>query len=76
MNVVSVSVVSDDPAQNLARLKEVEPLAQAAASGGWTGTILGTRVLPVGGIRRWLSAVLVLAGAKLLWEATVLLLHR
>lgn len=50
--------------------------APAAIIGGWIGTILGTRVLPVAGIRRWLSAVLVLAGAKLLWEATVLLLHR
>ena len=34
IKLVSVSVVSDDPAQNLARLKEVEPLAQASASGG------------------------------------------
>ena len=50
--------------------------APAAIIGGWIGTILGTKVLPVAGIRRWLSAVLVLAGAKLLWEATVLLLHR
>src|SRR5881227_2121636 len=48
----------------------------AALIGGWIGTILGTRVLPVAGIRRWLSAVLVLAGAKLLWEAVTLLLHR
>ncbi|MFN2578478.1 MAG: sulfite exporter TauE/SafE family protein [Pyrinomonadaceae bacterium] len=50
--------------------------APAAVIGGWIGTILGTRVLRVAGIRRWLSVVLVLAGAKLLWEATVLLLHR
>ena len=50
--------------------------APAAVIGGWIGTILGTRVLPIAGIRRWLSAVLVLAGAKLLWEATLLLLHR
>src|SRR5438477_11688299 len=50
--------------------------APAALIGGWIGTMLGTRVLPVAGIRRWLSVVLVLAGAKLLWEATVLFLHR
>lgn len=50
--------------------------APAAIVGGWIGTELGTRVLPVAGVRRWLSVVLVLAGAKLLWEATVLLLHR
>src|SRR5882724_8601690 len=55
---------------------EIVYWAPAAIIGGWIGTILGTRVLPVAGIRRWLSAVLVLAGAKLLWEATVLLLHR
>ena len=50
--------------------------APAAIIGGWIGTILGTRVLPVAGIRRWLSIVLVLAGGKLLWEAIALLLHR
>src|SRR5207253_3963390 len=50
--------------------------APAALMGGWIGTILGTRVLPVAGIRRWLSVVLLLAGGKLLWEATALLLHR
>jgi uncharacterized protein len=50
--------------------------APAALIGGCIGTELGTRVLPVAGVRRWLSVVLVLAGAKLLWEATVLLLHR
>ncbi len=50
--------------------------APAALIGGWVGTELGTRVLPVEGVRRWLSVVLVLAGAKLLWEATVLLIHR
>lgn len=50
--------------------------APAAIVGGWIGTELGTRVLPVAGVRRWLSVVLALAGAKLLWEATVLLLHR
>lgn len=50
--------------------------APAAVIGGWIGTQLGTRVLPVAGIRRWLSIVLVLAGAKLLWEATALLLHK
>jgi len=50
--------------------------APAALIGGWIGTILGTRVLPVAGIRRWLSVVLVLAGGKLLWEVIALLLHR
>ncbi len=50
--------------------------APAALIGGWIGTELGTRVLPVAGVRRWLSVVLVLAGAKLLWEATALLIHR
>jgi uncharacterized membrane protein YfcA len=50
--------------------------APAAIIGGWIGTILGTRVLPIAGIRRWLSVVLVLAGAKLMWEAIALLLHR
>src|ERR1041384_809027 len=43
--------------------------AAAPRPGGWIGTQLGTRVLPIAGIRRWLSIVLVLAGAKLLWEA-------
>jgi hypothetical protein len=50
--------------------------APAALIGGWIGTLLGTRVLPIAGIRRWLSVVLVLAGVKLLWEAAVILLHR
>lgn len=50
--------------------------APAALLGGWIGTELGTRVLPVPNVRRWLSAVLVLAGAKLLWEATLLMLHK
>jgi uncharacterized membrane protein YfcA len=50
--------------------------APAAIIGGWIGTLLGTRVLPIAGIRRWLSVVLVLAGAKLMWEAIALLLHR
>ena len=50
--------------------------APAALVGGLIGTELGTRVLPVAGVRRWLSVVLCLAGAKLLWEATLLLLHR
>ena len=55
---------------------EIVYWAPAALAGGWIGTILGTRVLPVAGIRRWLSVVLLLAGGKLLWEATALLLHR
>jgi len=49
--------------------------APAAVIGGWIGTALGTRVLPVAQIRRWLSVVLVLAGLKLLSEA-ILALHR
>src|SRR5437667_4041409 len=32
--------------------------APAALFGGWIGTHLGTRVLPIAGIRRWLSVVL------------------
>jgi uncharacterized protein len=56
--------------------REIIYFAPAAIIGGWIGTLLGTRVLPIAGIRRWLSVVLVLAGAKLLWEATTLLLHR
>lgn len=56
--------------------REIIYFAPAAVAGGWIGTLLGTRVLPVAGIRRWLSVVLVLAGAKLLWEAAVILLHR
>lgn len=50
--------------------------APAALVGGWIGTELGTKVLPIAGIRRWLSVVLVLAGGKLFWEAIPLLLHR
>jgi uncharacterized protein len=56
--------------------REIIYWAPAAVIGGWIGTLLGTRVLPVAGIRRWLSVVLVLAGAKLLWEAAAILLHR
>ena len=50
--------------------------APAALIGGWIGTELGTRLLPVTGIRRWLSAVLILAGLKLSVEAILLLIHR
>ena len=50
--------------------------APAVLVGGWIGTELGTRRLPVAGIRRWLSVVLVLAGLKLLSEVIPLLLHR
>jgi uncharacterized membrane protein YfcA len=46
--------------------------APAALVGGWIGTELGTRLLPVSGIRKCLSVVLVLAGLKLLNEAIVL----
>ena len=56
--------------------REIIYFAPAAIIGGWIGTLLGTRVLPIAGIRRWLSVVLVLAGGKLLWEAIALLLHR
>lgn len=55
---------------------EIVYWAPAALVGGWIGTELGTRVLPVAGVRRWLSIVLALAGGKLLWEATALLIHR
>jgi len=48
----------------------------AALLGGWIGTWLGTRVLPVAQIRRWLSVVLILAGLKLLSEAILPLFHR
>ena len=47
-----------------------------ALVGGLIGTELGTRRLPTAGIRRWLSVVLVIAGAKLLSEAVLPLLHR
>ena len=48
----------------------------AALIGGWLGTELGTRVLPIAGIRKWLSVVLVLAGLKLLAGPILLLIHR
>jgi uncharacterized membrane protein YfcA len=48
----------------------------AALIGGLIGTELGTRRLPVAGIRRWLSVVLVVAGLKLLSEVILPLLHR
>lgn len=48
----------------------------AAVIGGLIGTELGTRVLPVAGIRRWLSIVLVVAGVKLLSEPILHLIHR
>jgi uncharacterized membrane protein YfcA len=50
--------------------------APAALLGGWLGTELGTRVLPVASVRRWLSVVLGLAGLKLLWEVIVFLIQR
>jgi len=50
--------------------------AVAAVLGGLIGTELGTRVLPVAGIRRWLSIVLVVAGVKLLSEPILSLFHR
>ena len=48
----------------------------AALAGGFIGTELGTRRLPIAGIRRWLSLVLVVAGLKLLSEVILLGLHR
>lgn len=50
--------------------------APTALIGGMIGTELGTRRLPIAGIRRWLSVVLLIAGAKLLSEAILPLLHR
>jgi uncharacterized protein len=50
--------------------------APAALVGGWIGTELGTRLLPVTGIRKLLSVVLVLAGLKLMSEAFMLLIGR
>ena len=50
--------------------------APAALVGGWIGTELGTRVLPVSGVRRWLSVVLLLAGLKLVIEAILIASHR
>ncbi len=50
--------------------------APAALVGGWIGTELGTRVLPVVGVRRWLSVVLLLAGLKLVIEASLIAIHR
>lgn len=47
----------------------------AALVGGFIGSELGTRRLPIAGIRRWLSVVLVVAGLKLLSEVISLLLH-
>ena len=55
---------------------EIVYWAPAALAGGWIGSELGTRVLPVAGVRRWLSIVLLLAGLKLAFEAAMLLLHR
>lgn len=50
--------------------------APAALMGGWIGTELGTRLLPVSGIRKFLSVVLLLAGLKLVAEAILLLIGR
>jgi len=50
--------------------------APAALIGGWIGSELGTRVLPVSNIRKWLSVVLVLAGLKLIGEAIMLLIGK
>ena len=50
--------------------------APAALAGGLVGTELGTRRLPIAGIRRWLSVVLVIAGLKLVSEAILLVVRR
>lgn len=50
--------------------------APAALVGGWIGTELGTKLLPVSGIRKWLSVVLVLAGLKMVAEAILLLIGK
>src|SRR6266404_172792 len=50
--------------------------APAALVGGWIGTELGTRLLPISGIRKFLSVVLVLAGLKLISESVLILLGR
>lgn len=47
--------------------------APAALVGGLIGTHLGTRKLPIAGIRRWLSVVLVVAGLKLVSEVAAML---
>src|SRR6266849_5888222 len=65
-HVSAVSFVSND----------ITYWAPAALIGGWVGTELGTRVLPIAGIRRWLSVVLVLAGLKLISEAALILIRR
>lgn len=62
-NVPAVAFLSND----------ITYFAPAALIGGWIGTELGTRVLPIAGIRRWLSLVLALAGLKLISEV---LIHR
>ena len=41
--------------------------APVALLGGWIGSELGTRTLPVPRIRQWLAVVLVLAGLKLIF---------
>lgn len=48
--------------------------APAVLVGGLIGTELGTRRLPISGIRRWLALVLVLAGLKLLSEVASILI--
>jgi len=50
--------------------------APAALIGGWIGTELGTKLLPISALRKWLSVVLVLAGLKLTGEAILLLIGR
>jgi len=65
-NVSALSYVAND----------ITYWAPAALIGGWIGTELGTRVLPIAGIRRWLSVVLVLAGLKLISEAALVLIRR
>lgn len=55
---------------------EITYWAPAALVGGWIGTELGTQKLPIFWIRKWLAAVLVLAGLKMTGEAILLLIRR
>jgi len=55
---------------------EITYWAPAALVGGWIGTEIGTKLLPIPEIRKWLSVVLVLAGLKLMGEAILILIGR
>jgi uncharacterized membrane protein YfcA len=64
-----VSAISYIPA-------EITYWAPAVLVGGWIGTELGTQRLPIFWIRKWLAAVLVLAGLKMTGEAILLLIGK